>query len=268
MIYVMTIALNEEKFIRASLGSVLKRDNVGGVVVVEGADKKYPGANDKGLSVDNTELKIKSLDQEKLIYIRHGWAESKTELRQKCISTVYKEFNPKPTDWGLFVDGDEVWSDLNWKKLTEALELSMHVGSVYFDFLHFWKTPDMVAVGGQWDSKLFRLFRFVEPNLRLAGHAHEPLCSSGKSVSEMYGKITTSGIYVHHYGYCKDQQDVQDKIKYYEIRDTHLNVKDTWTNWEKGQDTQPTHGGGSVEPFYGLHPIEIVEVYPEINSLQ
>lgn len=235
------------------------------MVVVEGADRKYPKASEKGLSVDNTSKEIskvfKMFPNKKRVYRGMGFVDDKIQLRQECIDIVYKRFRPSPSDWGLFVDADEVWSDGNWEKLMEALKLSSHAGSVYFNFLHFWKQPDLVAVGGQWDSKLFRLFRFVEPKLQLTGHAQEPVCQDGHKVSERYGRIDTSGIYLHHYGYCKDSDDVQNKIAYYAKRDTHLSVTDTWTDWEKGKDTQPTHGGGSVENYHGLHPIEVKPIF-------
>lgn len=264
MVYVMMIALNEQKFIQSSLKAVLKRKEVGGVVVVEGADRQYPRATSDGLSVDDTARIVGGLIEkdDRIVYHRYGWADGgKLELRQGCIDLVYHRYEPKPNDWGLFVDADEVWSDGNWAKLMSAIIEKPHVGSLYFQFLHFWKTPDQIAVGGQWDSKLFRLFRFAEPNLKLTGHAQEPICENGQKISEKYGRADTTGIYLHHYGYCKDQKDVQDKIHYYAKRDTHLDVKDTWTDWGKGKETQPTHGGGSVEGYYGLHPKEVQSIF-------
>lgn len=233
-ISVMYIVLNEEKYIRRSLESVLNRKEVKEVVIIEGADRRYPRANKRGLSVDKTATKIKYLQKKhpKITFIRHGWAENKEELRQLCID------HSKKKGWGLYVDGDEVWEDREWEKLIQGIRDNADKGIIYFRHRHFWKTESQIAVGGQWDSYLFRLFRFTGDNT-ITFHGGAPTNTKEYGVAKL-------DVWVNHYGYCKDAQDVQDKIAYYKKRDTNLDVKDTWTDWKKGQPTSPTHGGGEV----------------------
>jgi len=58
----------------------------------------------------------------------------------------------------------------------------------------------------------------------------------------------------------KDVEDIKAKLDFYATRDTKLTVKDTWTNWKEGQETQWTHGKGTVERYTGSHPIEIKNI--------
>lgn len=258
MISVFYIVLNEEKFIQASLRSVLKRGSVNEVIIVEGADEKYPRADEYGLSVDDTHQKIVEVMEEfreiSVIYHRHGWAESKTELRQECLDLS------KGYGWGLFVDGDEVWSDGAWHGLTEAIENNPDAGAVYFKHLHFWKDFNTIATGSMWDAHLFRCFRFTSPDLKIDFHGGEPL-DDGVPVSKKAGRVIRDNVKLHHYGAVKEKENIQAKLEYYRKRDTKLKVTDTWTGWSKGQPTQWTHGGGSAIEYTGSHPVEIVEEF-------
>lgn len=240
------IVLNEQQYVRQSLESVLKRPEVKEVIIVEGADRRYPRANKNGLSVDDTARAIRSVIKrhpgKRIIYERHGWADGgKEELRQRCIDLSSKQ------GWGLYVDGDEVWSDDNWQRLIDGIAANSDKGIIYYKHHHFWKRPDLVAVGGQWDQMLFRLFRFTGNN-KITFHGGAPTNTKEHGIAKL------PDVYVHHYGYMKSADDVKAKLAYYAKRDTKLTVKDTWTDWKEGKPTQPTHGGGTVEAYTGEHP--------------
>lgn len=252
----MYIVLNEQKFVGASLRSVLKRPEVNQVVIVEGADKRYPKASENGLSIDKTEKEIrkviKDFPDKDIVYYQMGWVNGKEELRNKCIELS------KQSGWGLFVDGDEVWSDYYWKKLTKLMRETFK-SVIYFRHLHFWKDKNTIAIGGQWDKHLFRCFRFVEKGLIIKQHASEPV-SNGIPIGDKYGREVDDSIFVHHYSGCKDGNDIRDKLEFYKKRDTNLNVRDTWTNYKKGDETQWTSQGGSVSEYKGKHPVEIKNI--------
>lgn len=254
----MYIVLNEQKFIGASLRSVLKRKEVSQVTIVEGADKKYPRATDRGLSIDDTALVINEVQKEfpnkEVIYYQMGWVSDKKDLRNKAIELS------KQSGWGLFVDADEVWSDTHWNKLINTMKENRSKGVIYFKHLHFWKDLNTIAVGSQWDSYLFRCFRFAEKGLEIKQHASEPVTKSGIPVGEKYGRVTKNDIKVHHYATLKNAQDIYDKLDYYKKRDTNLTVRDTWTNYKEGDETQWTTKGGTVKKFTGNHPKEIIDV--------
>jgi len=98
--------------------------------------------------------------------------------------------------------------------------------------------------------------------LQLYHHGQDPLCKDGQRVSKKFGICYLDNVFVHHYGAIKDQKNILDKLEYYRRRDSKfgLVVKDTWSNWKEGEETQWTHSGGSVVPYSGDHPQEILEL--------
>lgn len=246
---VITIALNEQKFIGASLRSVLKHPNIKRVAVVEGAVNMYPNSTEEGLSTDKTAEEITEVmkDNGKIVYHRYGFANDKVELRNKALSYL------TDCNYILVVDADEVWKKEDLDKLVEAMKLNPTGQDFRFKFNHFWKRKDLLAVGSQWDSAMFRCFRFTDKSLHWETHNTPVVNSQGERVKN----IISVECQVYHYGYLKDEKDIEDKLYYYSQRDRGLKVKNTWSNWQEGKETQPTHGGGTTKKFEGEHPIEV-----------
>ena len=103
---------------------------------------------------------------------------------------------------------------------------------------------------------MFRCFKFADKNLRWKNHGAPVVNSKGELITVTDGSMVVAGVHVYHYGYLKDINRVQEKLEYYKKRDKNLKVVDTFTNWQLGQPTQPTHGGGTAIEFLGEHPIE------------
>lgn len=258
---VITIALNEDKFIGASLRSVIKHPNVKKVAVVEGAVNLFSHAsNDKGLSQDRTKDEILKViydkNGEKIIYEQYGWALDKSELRNRALMLLGKGI-----DYVLVVDADEVWKKEDLDNLIQAMKDNPRAGVFLFSFYHFWKQKNLVATGGQWESQMFRCFKYEDKTLHWEAHNAPVVNIEGKFINQTDGSIAVEGVHVYHYGYMKDPKRVQEKLEYYKKRDgSFLDVKDTFTDWKKGQPTQPTHGGGDVAEFKGSHPEEVLKI--------
>lgn len=258
---VVTICLNEEKFIQASLKSVIRHPNIKKVAVVEGAVNLFPRVNEKGLSVDNTNEQIRqvlSTDENayKIIYDQYGFANDKSELRNRALSLLDKDITHI-----LIVDADEVYKQEDLDNLVQAMKENPKTGVFLYPFYHFWKKKDLIAKGGQWESQMFRCFRFANKKLKWARHELPVVDEDNKFINQIEGVKELDNVHVYHYGYMKDKKDVQAKLEYYKKRDGHiLRVTDTWTNWKEGEPTQPTHGGGTVEKFKGKHPEEIENI--------
>lgn len=255
---VITIALNEGKFIKSSLRSVIKHPNIKKVAVVEGAVNLYPRANDKGLSVDNMpkqirEVQAQDYNGEKIIYERYGWAKDKSELRNRALTLLGKGITHV-----LVVDGDEVYKQEDLDNLVQAMTDNPKIGVFLYPFYHFWKQKNLVATGGQWDSQMFRCFKYSDKSLHWKRHELPVVDKKNVFINVSDGKLELDNVHVYHFGYMKDQEDVKAKLEYYKKRDGHiLNVKDTWSNWKVGEPTQPTHGGGQAVAFEGTHPDEV-----------
>lgn len=254
---VITIALNEDQFIEASLKSVTRHPNVKKVAVVEGAVNLFAHAATKeGLSIDQTPAAVhkamKTLDGRKIVYERYGWATDKSELRNRALELLGKDI-----DYVLVVDGDELWKQEDLDKLVQTFRDNPRAGVIKFPFYHFWKSKDQVTVGSQWDSMLFRCFKFEDKSLRWIRHELPVFNDKGERIDRTNGSVINKQIHVYHYGYCKKDDRVKEKLRFYSLRDKNLKVQDTYTKWRPGQPTQPTHGGGRVVPFKGTHPEEL-----------
>lgn len=253
---VITIALNEEEFIASSLASVIKHPHIKRVAVVEGAVKLFSHAcTEEGLSIDKTQEQVykasKLKNGQKIIYSRYGWAKDKSELRNHALYLL------GDVDYVLVVDADEVWSTEDLDKLIQGIKDNPDASILRFKFHHFWKKINQVAVGGQWNSMMFRCFKYLDKSLHWDRHETAVVNGEGTLLSDSGKTSVIDDVFVYHLGYMKKEKNVQDKLEYYKKRDTQLNVKDTFTHWKKGDPTSPTHGGGDVEPYKGKYPEEI-----------
>lgn len=256
---VVTIALNEEEFIASSLASVIKHPRISRVAVVEGAVKLFEHAASKeGLSIDKTQEQVykatKLKNGQKIIYSRYGWAKDKSELRNHALYLL------GDVDYVLVVDADEVWSTEDLDRLIQGIKDNPDASILRFKFHHFWKKMNQVAVGGQWNSMMFRCFKYLDKSLHWDRHETAVVNGEGTLLSSSGKTATLDDVYVFHLGYMKKAKNVQDKLEYYKKRDTQLNVQDTFTHWKKGEPTSPTHGGGDVAEYKGSYPTEILQL--------
>lgn len=254
---VITIALNEEQYISASLRSVIKHPNIKKVAVVEGAVNLFAHAsNEKGLSVDDTQVQIFDAvlteHGNKIIYEQYGWASDKSELRNRALILLGKDI-----DYVLVVDADEVWKQEDLDNLVQGIKDNPRTGVILFNFYHFWKQKDLIAVGGQWNSQMFRCFKYENKNLHWKNHGAPVVDSQDRFINVTDGQVLLENVHVYHYGAMKDEKRIKEKLEFYAKRDTHLTVKNTWSDWKPGKETQWTHGGGTTEKFDGTHPSEV-----------
>jgi len=231
------------------------------VAVVEGAVNLFAhAATEDGLSLDDTADKVFGVQRrengDKIIYERYGWALDKSELRNRALMLLGRDITHV-----LVVDGDEVWKQEDLDKLVQAMRENPKTGVFLFNLYHFWKQKDLIAVGGQWDSTLFRCFKYHNKALHWKLHQLPVVDSEGRFINVTDGSLKLDNVHVYHFGYMKSEKNVQDKLEFYRKRDGGtLTVKDTWTNWKTGQPTQPTHGGGTAVKFNGELPEEVRDI--------
>lgn len=254
---VITIALNEEEYIGASLRSMLKQGAVDKIAVVEGCVALNESQADKhGLSTDNTREEVLEVIKEdvegKIIYDRYGWAGSKSELRNRALYLLGRGM-----DYVMVVDADEVWKTADFNKLVKYIQENPEVSVVWYPAYHFWKKPDLIAVGGQWDAYLFRFFKYEDKTLFWDKHQTPVVNGIGQSVTKLGREAKLTDVHFYHYGAMKSEKNIKAKLEYYAKRDKDLKVVNTWSDWKKGKPTQWTHGQGDVSRFNSKHPPEI-----------
>lgn len=249
---VVTIALNEGEFIKSSLKSVITHKNIHKIAVVEGAVDLFP-THKNYLSIDDTAEQVfevmSGAHGSKIVFDRYGRATDKAELRNRGLELL------TDCDYILILDADELYTHEDLDKLVEAIKANPSTQTFVWPFYHFWKNFKQVTTGSQWDVMLPRFFKFADKDTRFHQHNLFPVNSEGKRLSEISKEQLD--IHVYHLGYCKDPKRVQDKLIFYKNRDKDLKVKDTYTNWKPGQETQPTHQGGIVKKFDGDYPPEM-----------
>jgi hypothetical protein len=247
---VLIFALNESKFIGYALRSYLQSPLVKVVVVVEGCVVlNAQAANAYGLSRDGMADVIAAVmaddPTDRIIYERYGWAEKKAELRTRCIR-LCEEWCPD-VGYYLQTDGDEIITPDDLKILKAEID-RQKPDLVSFKYWHFWKQPDLVAVGSLWDAYIPRCYKNHGAGMYFTSHAGGPRRPGGFHLKVKFN----SSVRVYHYGPMKNGRDVMDKLEFYRKRDNK--GVDTWTDWKAGKATHWTHGGGGAVKFTGQHP--------------
>lgn len=251
---VVTFCLNEEKFLRYAINSWLTSEKVIGVVVVEGAVrslKKY--ATSKGLSKDKTGEIVKQLQKthtrgSDIHYRAHGWAADKAELQNAGLKMAR---DIRGVGWIVLAGSDELYTKADLDRLAITCD-NTAAGVLCPTFRHFWRRPDLIAVGSSWGVKMHRIYRTAE-RMQFSNHAAPPF-SGGARKQEL------NDVFVYHYAGMQDQLSIDAKLDLYRQRDGHrLTVTDTWSNWQWGERTQWTHGAGSAEVFGDKHPAVIAD---------
>lgn len=269
-VYCIFIVINEEQYIEATMRSYMKRPEVAGIAITEGADRLYKAATFQGFSQDYTQQVAFSLIHENgeykksATYSMYGWAQDKAELWNNSIRLLRDELELKlkSEDWILLCCGDEIYRDDQWELLIGAMKANPNAGAIYITPYHFWKDFKHITMGSQWDKAMPRAFRYCDDSVNFIEHNLPPYVDGmnklDTNVSE-FG-VLYPAIHVHHYGAVKPTELVQAKLAYYQERDKELHIEDTYTNYREGQPTQWTHGGGYVVETRMGHPVEINEL--------
>lgn len=257
---VVMIALNEEEYIGPAIEAAAKMSEISRIAVVEGCVAlNATQANEWGLSTDNTKKAVLGaiLGEfgHKIAYIQHGWALDKSELRNRGLKELLD------CEYIMVIDADEVWKREDFKKLYKHITEHPETSVVWYPAYHFWKQPDLVAVGGQWDAHLFRFFKFSDKTIKWYAHHTPPENERRIPVTKLGEEATLNNVHFYHYGAMKPEDKIKAKLDFYARRDTNLQIKNTWSNWKPGQDTQWTHGGGKAKKFKGTHPEEILKIW-------
>jgi len=150
-------------------------------------------------------------------------------------------------DWALYIEGDEVLHEDDIASLRASMERHLHdarVEALYVDFLHFYGSPDWLAISHSWYRQEARIIRntlksFTTDSLYF-------LVIDGKK-SGRYPRAASAGARYFHYGNCRKREQLSEKAAEMFVLSGHGNIK-----------REPSHYYRTdrrlLEPFSGTHP--------------
>ncbi|MGB0663344.1 MAG: glycosyltransferase [Pontibacterium sp.] len=196
-----------------------------------------------GKSDDGTEEALKSINDPKIRIVHSHWNEKMQDRgyvygQQKMIGM----FNCTG-DWLLYIEGDEVLHENECQNIRQTMERHLNdpeVEAMYFDFFHFYGTPNQVGVSGY-----RRAPRVIRNSIRSIAPDGLFFVVLDKNKKGRYPKAVHAGANIYHYGHVRSVADMQEKIdqvsKY----------------WDKPAEPFPGYGNidtAVLRPFKGTHP--------------
>lgn len=253
---------NEEEYIKYSAGCLYPF--VDKLVVIDGCDYRFPGANKHPHSTDKTAQLLKELDTDgKLVYIKKDkpyphFKDQRAELLQHV----------SPGDKCIMLDGDEVLKPKDIKLLLKCLDKYEYIGLRHHHFFSDFYTKQQ---GYAWDGWVHRAWKHREDFSADVHHGFFALKENGKNILalENEGKVkvyASPDIWVYHYGYVRSLERIKAKFEYYYKRrykftknvipwQKMLEVENVFReSWWNGSNYQGIHNRCQLERFKGKHP--------------
>ncbi|MDA8631873.1 glycosyltransferase [Litoricolaceae bacterium] len=196
-----------------------------------------------GEGKDGTREQVLAIADPKIRVIDSQWNENMKDRgfvygQQKMVA----QFNCTG-DWAFYLEGDEVLHESEvpniYKTMQENLE-DPEVEALYFDFFHFYGTPNQVGIAGY-----RRAPRIIRNSIRSIAPDGLFWTVMDKNKKGRYPKAKHAGGNIYHYGHCRSVSKMAEKLK---------QVGRYW-----GSKHEEFRGYGSIDvrelrPFEGSHP--------------
>ena len=202
-----------------------------------------------GTSSDETLERIKTIDDEKIIIVNTNWNENMVDRgfvygQQKMIGQYHCT-----GDWAFYLEGDEVLHEAEIENIRASMERNIkdpEVEALYFDFYHFYGTPDQVGIAGYRQAP-----RIIRNNIRSVAPDGLYWLVLDANKTGRYPKAKSANAHIYHYGHCR-------KIKY-----VHSKLAQVSKYW--GSSVPMFSGYGNIDlhelkDFRGVHP-EILDTW-------
>lgn len=188
-----------------------------------------------GESTDETRQMVESIQDSKIRIIDSVWNEKMCDRgfvygQQKMIA----QYNCSG-DWAFYLEGDEVLHEDELDSIQGAMRESLNdqkVEALYFDFYHFYGTPDQVGIAGYRKAP-----RIIRNSIRTIAPDGLFWVVMDKNKKGRYPKAKYAGGSIYHYGHCRNVLKMNEKLK---------QVGKYW--------------GGSHEQFKGYGSIDVAEI--------
>ena len=164
-----------------------------------------------GDSEDDTLEKIKSIGSEKIRIIQTQWNEKMQDrgfvyAQQKMIA----QYNCTG-DWAFYLEGDEVLHEDDLPKIRASMEehlSNLEVEALAFDYLHFFGSPDWVAVSPAWYRQECRIIRNTIRSWAPDGLYFVVMDNNKKG---RYPRAALVGAPIYHYGHVRSVDAMRKK---------------------------------------------------------
>ena len=196
-----------------------------------------------GESQDQTRALVKAIGDPKIRIIDSQWNEFMQDRgfvygQQKMMA----QYNCSG-DWAFYLEGDEVLHENEIEKIRQTMQenlLNAEVEALYFDFFHFYGTPEQVGIAGY-----RRAPRIIRNTIRTFAPDGLFWVVMNRNKTGRYPKAKYAGGNIYHYGHCRSVSRMSEKLR---------QVGKYW-----GRLHQEFHGYGNIDvaelrPFEGTHP--------------
>jgi glycosyltransferase involved in cell wall biosynthesis len=196
-----------------------------------------------GESTDQTKQMVESIQDPKIRVIDSVWNEKMCERgfvygQQKMIS----QFNCTG-DWAFYLEGDEVLHESELDQIRDAIERNsddVAVEALYFDFNHFYGTPNQVGIAGY-----RRAPRIIRNTIRSIAPDGLFWVVLDKNKKGRYPKAKYAGGSIYHYGHCRNVSKMAEKLR---------QVGKYWGDSHKDFTGYGRIDIAELRPFMGTHP--------------
>lgn len=164
-----------------------------------------------GHSDDDTRARVLSIPDKKIRVIDTVWNDSMRDRgfvygQQKMIA----QYNCTG-DWAFYLEGDEVLHEAELAAIRNSMERyldELEVEALYFNFLHFYGTPNQVGIAGY--RKAPRIIRNSVRTIAPDGLFWVVL---EKNKIGRYPKAKYAGGSIYHYGHCRSVLKMAEKLR-------------------------------------------------------
>jgi glycosyltransferase involved in cell wall biosynthesis len=163
------------------------------------------------MSTDNTVEIVKSFPESKVILVRGNYKRNKARQRNNYL-------NRASGQWIMVIDDDEVYMEeqLDWLGRFIVSPKGKKLTHIYFKMIWFWKNPYQIIHGHHWDQ-WFETFYKNQPGLRYDVHHYVNL--NNRPYAKQGASHRTEKVKIYHYSHCKPDKKVEEKLRYYMLRD-------------------------------------------------
>lgn len=196
-----------------------------------------------GVSEDETRARVSAIRDPRVRIIDSKWNESMQDRgfvygQQKMMA----QYNCSG-DWAFYLEGDEVLHEAETDQIRQTMLDNLsdtEVEALYFDFFHFYGTPEQVGIAGY-----RRAPRIIRNSIRTIAPDGLFWVVMDRNKIGRYPKAKHAGGNIYHYGHCRSVSRMAEKLK---------QVGKYW-----GSSHQEFKGYGNIDvaelrPFLGTHP--------------